>query len=130
MLCFRKSPAAKNFMDKRGASRFSIGNFLSHSTENYRRRIVSSFNNFGYRKTLDKSGGSIKIFRRKCFVSECRKVSYGKPSVLCFRKFPVAKKFMDKRGGASRFSVENCLSHRAEKLGNGTLLCCVLESFL
>ena len=27
--------------------------------------------------------------------------------MLCFRKFPVAKKFMDKRvGGVSRFSVE------------------------
>ena len=26
--------------------------------------------------------------------------------MLCFRKFPVAKKLMDKRGGVSRFSVE------------------------
>ena len=28
----------------------------------------------------------------------------GYPSVLCFRKFPVAKKFMDERGEVSRFS--------------------------
>ena len=36
--------------------------------------------------------------------------------MLCFRKFPLAKKFMVNRGvGASRFSVETCfLSHSAE----------------
>ena len=33
------------------------------------------------------------------FVLQCRKISYLNLSVLCFRKFPVAKKFMDKRGG-------------------------------
>ena len=42
--------------------------------------------------------------------------------MLCFRKFPVAK-FMDKRGGVSRFSVENFLSHSFEKLRRGTILC-------
>ena len=31
--------------------------------------------------------------------------------MLCFRKFPVAKKFMDKGGGGAQFSVENfCLT--------------------
>ena len=36
--------------------------------------------------------------------------------MLCFRKFPVAKNFMDKRwGGVSRFSVEDFLSHSSEK---------------
>ena len=43
-------------------------------------------------------GGSVKFFRRKLFVSQCRKISYGNPSMLCFRKILVAKKFMDKRG--------------------------------
>ncbi len=34
---------------------------------------------------------------------------------MCFRKFLVAKKFMDKKGGGrSRFSVENFLSHSVE----------------
>ena len=39
MLCFRKSLVAKNFTDKRGGgvSRFSVENFLSHSSENIRR---------------------------------------------------------------------------------------------
>ena len=35
-------------------------------------------------------------------------------SVLCFRKTPIAKKSMDKRGGVSRFCVDNFLSHCAE----------------
>ena len=42
-------------------------------------------------------------------------MSYGNPSVLRFRKNSVAKKFMDKRGGVSRPSVENSLSHSAEE---------------
>ena len=39
MLCFRKFPVAKKFMDKRGGgySRFSVENFLSYGTENFRR---------------------------------------------------------------------------------------------
>ena len=44
------------------------------------------------------------------------------PSVLCFRKFPVAKKFMDQRGGGervSRFAVGKFLSHSAENFRRG-----------
>ena len=36
-------------------------------------------------------------------------------------KFLVPKKFMDKKGGVSRFSVETFLSHSAEKFSRGTL---------
>ena len=36
--------------------------------------------------------------------------------MLCFKKIPVTKKLMDKREGeVSRFSVDNFLSHSAEK---------------
>ena len=81
---------AKKCKDKkRGVkSQFSVENFLSHSTE---------------------------IFRRN-------------PSVLCFRKFLVAKNFMDKkRAGASQFSVETFLSHSTETFRRGNNLCCVSE---
>ena len=44
------------------------------------------------------SEGYITSFYRKFFVSQYGKTSWGNPSVLCFRKFPVAK-FIDKRGG-------------------------------
>ena len=50
--------------------------------------------------------------------------------MLFFRKLPVAKKFLDKRGrGVSRFSVESFLYHNPENFGKGTLLCCVSEKF-
>ena len=60
-------------------------------------------------KFMDKrSGGSIMIFSRNFFVSQCRKFSYRKHSALCFEKFPVAKAFMDQKvGRVSIFSVEN-----------------------
>ena len=54
------------------------------------------------------------------------KIFAGNPSVLCFRKFPVGKKFVDKRGGGvSRFSVENFLSHMAEKFRSRIFYCCI-----
>ena len=41
--------------------------------------------------------------------------------MLCFGKFPVANKFMDKKGGVSKFSVENFLSRSSKKFRRGTL---------
>ena len=41
--------------------------------------------------------------------------------MLCLRKLLVAKKFMDKKGGVSKFSVENFLSESAENFRRGTL---------
>ena len=97
VLCFRKLPVAKNFMDKKGAvSRFSFENFLSHSAENFRRGTLQGVTDFGYRKILC-LGALCHNFSSNFFVSQYRKTLHGNPSVLCFRKFLVAKKFMDKR---------------------------------
>ena len=42
--------------------------------------------------------------------------------MLCLRKFPVAKKFMDRKlGVVSEFSVEDFLSLSAEEFRSGTL---------
>ena len=52
--------------------------------------------------------------------------SHGTENFLCFRKFPVSKKFLDKKsgtGGVSRFCVRNGLSHSADKVCRETLLC-------
>ncbi len=43
--------------------------------------------------------GEYQDFPSIFFVSQCRKYSQVNPFVLFFRKFQVAKKFMDKRGG-------------------------------
>ena len=56
-------------------------------------------------------------------------ISYGNPVVQCFRNFPVAKKFMDKRGGGlPRFSVEKILSPSAE-FSIGQPFCAVFQKF-
>ena len=48
--------------------------------------------------------------------------------MLCFRKFLVAKKFLDKKKGeVSRFSFEYSLARSAETFRRGTFLCCVSE---
>ena len=56
-----------------GVSGFYVENFLSQCTEKFRRGTLWCFTIFGYRKSLDKSGESIKISRRKFFVSQCQK---------------------------------------------------------
>ena len=65
----------KVWLREGGVSRFCVENFLSQSAEIFRRGVFYCCNNFGYLKSLDKRGGSVKIFRRKFFVSQCRKTS-------------------------------------------------------
>ena len=56
--------------------------------------LLSGAENFWIREGV----GSIKIFCQKFFFSQCRKISWVNPFVLCFRKISVVKRFMDKRG--------------------------------
>ena len=45
------------------------------------------------------------------FVAQCSKFLQGNHSVLCFGKFPEAKKFVDEKGGVSKVSVKTfCLA--------------------
>ena len=94
-----------------GVSRCSVESFLSHTAENFRRVTLYRFTSFGYRKNLCFGGLCHDIrFSVEFFCLTVPKIFAGNPSVLCFRKLPVAKKFMDNRGGVSRFSVESfCL---------------------
>ena len=63
------------------------------------------------------SEGYVTIFCRRFFVSQCRNISKRNRFVLCFSKFLVAEKFMDKKEvEVSRFSYENFLSHSAGKI--------------
>ena len=63
-------------------------------------------------------GGKIKIFRRKIFVSQCRKFRRG--TLSCLTNFGVPKNFMNKkREGVSSFSVENFLSRSADRVRRG-----------
>ena len=129
----QKFPVAKKFLDKGGGevSGFSVENFLSHSAENFRRGIVYCCIDFGYRKSLWIIGeGEYQDFPSKFFCLTVPKNFAGEPFSAVLQKFPVAKKFMDKGGGGvSRFSVENFLSHSAEKFRCWNLLRCVSENF-
>ena len=75
-------------------SRFSVERILSHSAEKFRRGTLLCFTDFGYRKNLCLRGLSLD-FLSNFFVSQCTKALQGNHSVLCFGKFPVAKKFVD-----------------------------------
>ena len=84
--------------------------------EPYRLSLISGIEKFYA------SEGYVTIFRRKFFVAQYRNISKRNPSMLCFRKSLVAKKFMDKRAvGVSSFSVENFLSQSSENIRRGTL---------
>ena len=97
-------------MDEKGVSRFSVGNFWSHSAKKFRGHLFNVSENLGYRKILCIIG-SITFFRRKFLVSQCREISWA--SLQCFRKFGVSKNFMHNRE-YHVFSVENFWSHSAE----------------
>ena len=89
MLCFRKFPVAKKFMDQRGGAEYQAfsSTVLSHSADKICREtllccvseISCSCENY---ESERRSWGSIKIFRRKIFVSQSRKTSYKKLSVF------------------------------------------------
>ena len=50
--------------------------------------------------------GLCNHFLSKFFVSQCQEMSYENPSVLCVRKFVLAKKFMDKKGEYQPFPLK------------------------
>ena len=72
MMCFRKILVAKKFMDRTGGGvgllRFSLENFLYHSSEKIRRGILQCFINFGYRKKLGISRGGVSRVSVKNFL--------------------------------------------------------------
>ena len=81
----------KKIMEKRGLITIFSRIFWAHSAEKFYGHPFNVSENLGYRKILCLIGG-ITIFRRKFFVSQCRKISWA--SLQCLRKFGVSKNFM------------------------------------
>ncbi len=82
MLCFRKSPAAKKFMDKRGLQDFLSETFCLTVPkitvgESFRLSLISGIEKIWTRV----GGGSIKIFRRKFLSQSAEKFRMG--NLLC-----------------------------------------------
>ena len=75
---------------------------------------------------MDKRGGTrsngVSGFSVENLSYSAEKFRWGNPSVLRFRKFPVAKSLWIRGGGeVSRFSFESFLSDGAEKFRRRTL---------
>ena len=70
------------------------------------------------------SEGYVTIFRGKFLVSQYRNNSQRNHSALCFRKMPVAKKFMDKGGGERSIKIflRNFFVSRCRKIPQGNPL--------
>ena len=100
MLCSRKFPAAKKFMDKGGGEGGNITifcqKFLSHSVKKIRRRNLLCFKEFLVSKNVrDKRGGGYHDFPSKLFcltvpnhlVEEpfCVSESLGYRKIFCLR---------------------------------------------
>ena len=104
---FRKTLLSKIFMHRRGASRF-CRNFLSHRTET--KIFVNNPSVFqkisGIEKNLWIRRG-ISRLSVEIFMSHSAEKFRKGILLWCLREFPLAEKFMDKRGGVSIFSVEN-----------------------
>ena len=81
-------------------SRFSVENFLSHSTEKFRWATLRSIRKFRISKNCrhQRGGGGITFPRRKAFVTEYRKISLENTSV--YQKISDNEKFYaSERGG-------------------------------
>ena len=74
LLCFRKLRVSKKRIPKRGISRTSMENLLSHSTESFHRGILLCFRKFQVSKRNYAQGGNITLFYRKFFASLYRKL--------------------------------------------------------
>ena len=82
-MLLQKFPLAKKFMDKTGTgvSIFSVEFFCLTVPKNFAAEpFCAVFQKLPVaKKLMDKrgGGGSLKMFRRKFFVSQCRKFPYG-----------------------------------------------------
>ena len=96
MLCFKKFPVAKKFKDKRGGGVWDHDFPAKIFFLTVPKKFVGELFSLSLVSSIQKnyaSEGYVTISRRKFFVSQCRNILQRNPSVLCFRKIPVAKKF-------------------------------------
>ena len=93
--CFRKIGVSKKIMHKRGYHKFPSKIFCLTVPKKFRGQPFNVSDKLGHGKILFIIGG-ITSFRRKLFVSQCRKISWA--TLQCFRKIGVSKNFMHNRG--------------------------------
>ena len=98
--------------EREGGSRFTVENFLSHSTEKFRWGTLRCIRKFRLSKNfMHQRGRGYHISQSKnFFVTQYQKMSLGNTSV--YRELlGIEKVYASEKDGVSHFSVENFLSH-------------------
>ena len=109
-LCFRKVLASKKWIrggrGREGLSRFSVKNFLFHSTEKLRKgTLLCLRKNLVSRIFMHKRGRGITVLRR-IFISHSTE-TFRRGTLQCFRNFLVSKHVKyDKGGGYQDFPLK------------------------
>ena len=108
-------------MPKRGISRFSIKNLLSHSTEKLRRGTLLCFTKFLVSKKFKDKGGRYQDFRSKIFCLTVPKNFEGEPFSVSLISGTEKVWIRGGGGGYHDFASKIFLSHTAEKFRRGIL---------
>ena len=90
-------------------SRFSVEKFSFHSAEKFRRGTRLCFRKFRVSKNFMPKRGISRFSIENLLSHSTEKLRRG-TLLICFWKCPVAKKFMDKRGGIKIFRRSFCLT--------------------
>ena len=99
---------------RKGVSQVSVESFLSHNAEIFSGGTLQCCVSVFQKNSGSKKSYGYQVFPSKVFCLNLPKNFVEETSVLCFKNFPGAKKFMDKRGGGSikifhrKFFVSTC----------------------
>ena len=111
-----------------GLSRFYVKNFLSHSADKFRRKVLYCCKNFAYRKSLVKrGGGEYQVSTSRNFCLTVPKIFRGRIPHCC-NNFGY-RKSLDKRGGEYQGFPSKFFCFIVAKNFVGELLCAVFQSF-
>ena len=128
-----KSEKAYGSEAPRRVSSFSVENFSSDSAETFRWKPFSVSLISGIEKVWLRGGGGVGVsrFSVENFCLRVLKTFVEEPLCAVFEKVSKSEKVYGSKAGrrVSSFSLENFLSHSAEKCRRRTLLRCVSENF-
>ena len=126
VLCFRKFPVGKKFMDKRGGEYQDFPSKIfcltwpkSFVGESFTVALISGIENFGIK------GGWVSRFSVKMFLSHTAEIFRG-GILYCCINFGYQKS-LERRGGGWSIKMfrRSFLSHTAENFRTGNLYCCI-----
>ena len=115
------SGSEKFYASERGVSSFFVENFLSHSTEKFRKGTLRCFRKFRASQIFMHKKGISLNYVEKSLSHSADKIRRG--TLLCFERILVSKSFKQRRGEASRFCRKFFYLTGPKKLRQRTILC-------